>query len=286
MFVPRVRGSFSDRNNIKKINEMIQIDSFDNRTRTLIMNLLDDIFDKRLNHSIYGEQFYNYLYKEVFVTTKDDVPIFYLGFYDNAREPIYSGIIKDWDYDSILSFLEVVIEWLKKYCGYDASNQFNILFKKEFVGYRFIEGFATRITSDEEIKTIEKTLNSKYSTCSTCIKKATQLLFDRKKPDYENSIKESISAVEAICNIINGGKRTTLNKAVEKLKDSGITIHPAMKESFISLYGYTSDQSGIRHNTGIDGKATYGEAKYMLVSCSAFVNYLIELNEQVVANIN
>ena len=139
---------------------------------------------------------------------------------------------------------------------------------------------ATKITSDEEIKTIEKALNSKYSTCNICIDKATKLLFDREKPDYENSIKESISSIEAICNIINDGKKTTLNKALEKLKDSGIIIHPAMIESFISLYGYTSDQSGIRHNTGIGNKATYEEAKYMLIVCSAFMNYLIELNEQ------
>ena len=38
----------------------------------------------------------------------------------------------------------------------------------------------------------------------------------------------------------------------------------------------TSDEDGIRHG-GIDFKwAPAEDAKYMLVSCSAFVNYLIE----------
>ena len=53
-------------------------------------------------------------------------------------------------------------------------------------------------------------------------------------------------------------------------------IHPAMENAFSSLYGYTSDENGIRHG-GIDfSNAPAEDAKYMLVSCSAFVNYLIE----------
>ena len=96
--------------------------------------------------------------------------------------------------------------------------------------------------------------------------------------DYENSIKESISAVEAMCCIITGltGAQGTLGKAIKKLKDSGVCIHSAMESAFSSLYGYTSDQDGIRHG-GMDFKnAPAEDAKYMLVSCSAFVNYLIE----------
>ena len=53
-----------------------------------------------------------------------------------------------------------------------------------------------------------------------------------------------------------------------------------MKNAFISLYGYTSDKSGIRHNNGVDENTTFEEAKYMLVSCSAFLNYLIQVYEK------
>lgn len=57
-------------------------------------------------------------------------------------------------------------------------------------------------------------------------------------------------------------------------------IHSAMKNAFVSLYGYTSDKSGIRHNNGVDEDTTFEEAKYMLVSCSAFLNYLIQIYEK------
>ena len=101
---------------------------------------------------------------------------------------------------------------------------------------------------------------------------------DRQKPDYENSIKESISAVEAICCIITGetGSQATLGKTLKRLEDHGVTIHPSMGQAFSKLYGYTSDADGIRHG-GIDfTNAPAEDAKYMLLSCSAFVNYLIE----------
>jgi hypothetical protein len=69
---------------------------------------------------------------------------------------------------------------------------------------------------------------------------------DRKTPDFRNSIKESISAVEALCIVITDDSKTTLGQAltiIEKVHK----IHPALKKSFTSLYGFTSDSSGIRH---------------------------------------
>jgi len=82
-------------------------------------------------------------------------------------------------------------------------------------------------------------------------------------------------AVECICSIIIG-KSATLGDALKKLEDNGLKIHGAMKEAFGKLYGYTSDGTGIRHAGQLGGPhATFEEAKFMLVSCCAFVNYLL-----------
>ena len=49
-----------------------------------------------------------------------------------------------------------------------------------------------------------------------------------------------------------------------------------MKKAFTCLYGYTSDSGGIRHAlTEDDVVPNFEDAKFMLVSCSAFINYLI-----------
>ena len=76
------------------------------------------------------------------------------------------------------------------------------------------------------------------------------------------------------------GSQSTLGNTLKKLETKGVVIHTAMKEGFKKLYGYTSDADGIRHG-GIDfTKASEEDARYMMVSCSAFINYLIQKNNK------
>ena len=101
------------------------------------------------------------------------------------------------------------------------------------------------------------------------------MLTDRKSPDYRNSIKESISAVESISKIISGDTKADLTKALKLIEDK-VYIHPALKMGFTKIYGYTSDEGGIRHAILEEKDISFADAKYMLVSCSAFISYLIE----------
>ena len=170
-------------------------------------------------------------------------------------------------------------KWLRK-----VTMDINIMLEQEKSGYRLLDDKFVNIISDEELQEISKTIDSPYQSVNIHTKKALDLYSDRKKPDYENSIKESISAVESLCCIITGatGSQATLGNTLKKLeKDSGIVIHGAMKTAFEKLYGYTSDSDGIRHG-GIDfTNASSEDAKYMLVSCSAFINYLIEKQSKI-----
>lgn len=163
------------------------------------------------------------------------------------------------------------------------SEAINLILEEEKSGYRFINDKFVNIVSGIELKEISEASNSPYHSVNTHIKKALMLYSDRKNPDYENSIKESISAVEAMCCIITGmtGTSATLGAALKKLEDNGVVIHNALREAFSKMYGYASDSDGIRHG-GIDFKdAPSEDAKYMLISCSAFVNYLIEKHSKI-----
>lgn len=147
----------------------------------------------------------------------------------------------------------------------------NRVFIEENVNYRIVGNKITDIVNEEEINSIEKTIANPYEVVKKHYNKALEKLY--KDKDYSNSIKESITSVEAMCQIINGSKET-LGKALNSLE---IEIHPALKSAYSSIYGYTSDENGTRHANGIGEKnATFSEAKYMLISCSAFVNYLKE----------
>lgn len=201
---------------------------------------------------------------------------------NNNAKKLELYLTKESEWYVIYDFIESYINYLNN----DEEKQkriieiFNEILKSEVSSYRIVEKIVVPITSDLELNAINEASNTKYETVNVHLNKALELYADRKKPDYENSIKESISAVESICCIITGenGKSSTLGKTIKKLKDKGIHIHGSLESAYLSLYGYTSDEAGIRHG-GTDFKnAPAEDAKYMLVSCSAFINYLIEKN--------
>jgi hypothetical protein len=92
---------------------------------------------------------------------------------------------------------------------------------------------------------------------------------------YGPSIRERIHAVEAVARVLVPGAQT-LAPALSKLEQS-VRIHPALGKGFSTLYGFTSDENGIRHALLDEPVAQVDEtdAIYMLGSCAAFVSYLI-----------
>jgi hypothetical protein len=104
------------------------------------------------------------------------------------------------------------------------------------------------------------------------IRAALACLSDRENPNYRNAIKESISAVESVCKLVGGEK--TLGAALKAIRDK-IQLHPALEKGFNALYGYTSDEGGIRHALLAESTVDSTDARFMLVACSAFVNFII-----------
>jgi hypothetical protein len=106
------------------------------------------------------------------------------------------------------------------------------------------------------------------------IQTAIHLLAEKESPNYRNVIKESISDVEAICQVILKDKNAELGRALSILK-AKFGLHEALEQGFKKIYGYTSDADGIRHALLAKDKLDVEDARFMLVSCSAFINYLI-----------
>lgn len=125
-------------------------------------------------------------------------------------------------------------------------------------------------------QTIEDALSnvSIYKSVETHLTRSLELLSNRNSPDYRNSINESISAVEAYCIILTNDSKATLGKALAKIEKE-FNLHNGLKAAFSALYGYASDSGGIRHSLLQDDiEITLEDAKFMLISCSAFINFL------------
>ena len=73
IFKPSVRGSFSDRNELSKINTIIQKESLDERTKNGIINIFDSIM-KQCDISYKENECYKFIFKEIFLVTSDDIP--------------------------------------------------------------------------------------------------------------------------------------------------------------------------------------------------------------------
>lgn len=153
----------------------------------------------------------------------------------------------------------------------------NSYLDRENSAYRFVHDRIVEITSAEEIEEVEAALDGggRYAGVQTHLKAALALLSDRNNPDYRNSIKESISAVESLSKQLASSKGGTLG-AVLKSLEKAKKLHPAMKSAFSSLYGYSSDADGIRHALLEESNLTKADARFMLVCCSAFINYCLE----------
>lgn len=153
---------------------------------------------------------------------------------------------------------------------------FNNEFKRLKFAYRIVNMEIAEITSEEEIVTIEEALRSSKNNIRTHLNKALELYAQKPTGDFRNSIKEAISAVEAFCR--EKTEEDTLGKALNKLEANGIIIPKLLKIAFDKLYAYTNQpDTGIRHAL-MDNEGSYvpqaEEALFMLVSCSAFINYL------------
>lgn len=94
--------------------------------------------------------------------------------------------------------------------------------------------------------------------------------------EWAGSVRESIQAVEALARVVEPGSNT-LGPALNRLEAAG-HMHSALKKGMSNLYGYTSNEAGVRHSLLDDGDARVDEsdALFMLGACASFVTYLIK----------
>jgi hypothetical protein len=218
------------------------------------------------------EKFWDQIFKDLL----DDMPIDYHEYRDQLKN--YFLFESSWD--QAYEFLEFFVRNMISHYKGRFEHSCNDVLAQEQSAYRFVNGILTSITTTIEIETIESALSSTtihpLKTVNKHLDTALNLLFDKKKPDYRNSIKESISAIEAHCKIVSNTPKADLSIILKELEKKG--LNPVLKSAFNKLYGYTSSSNGIRHGAIKDTEVSYSLAKFMLVVCSAFVNYLIDMN--------
>ncbi|GKW14757.1 hypothetical protein PEC301937_07070 [Pectobacterium carotovorum subsp. carotovorum] len=271
--------SFSQRMGIRPMQKIIQRESINNELRTGIWNALQIYALGKWKGSIARLSTLDSLSEEIWVSFLKMPVDRYPGFlsYDSNKKNVYTNlreIIFKGEWYDVYDLVEFILKNLPDDWTPALTRKLNITLETESAAYRIIEKEFVEITDNHEIEAVEDAIGSGSQSTKFHLQRALGLLSDRKEPDYRNSIKESISAVESACKAISGDEKGTLGKSLKQIETS-IGLHPSLKNAFSNLYGYTSDSGGIRHAlTDESEHPSFADAKFMLVACSAFCNFL------------
>jgi AbiJ N-terminal domain 4 len=177
------------------------------------------------------------------------------------------------EYHQVYGWLEFVLKHPR--CPRGFADRIQGILEQCRAPYRVEDGVIWSISSPEEEATIRKAISDtaqpQFGGARTHLKKAASELT---QGNYASSVRESISAVESVARVLE--PTGDISKALVGLEQR-LKIHPALKKGFLALYGYTSDESGIRHallsNDGADVEET--DAVFFIGACASFVSYLV-----------
>jgi len=260
----------------------LQSRSMDQHLRNALWNWVCWALEKPKNHNGWSEEYYyraaaGGVWDEILHAQNDTIPI-------NPQSQL-----KKWYMNvtwlEVYRFIEYLLPRVNSFRGdYDKRDpnalveRLNYLLEREMSGFRMIQGQLVEVTAPAEIAEIERAATSRkgFEGVAQHINTALALLGKKPDPDYRNSIKESISAVETAAKLLAGkdshGIEPALNVLVHKHK---LNLHSQFKAALQNLYNWTSDADGVRHAILDEPTVGDAEARFMLVTCSAFANWLI-----------
>jgi hypothetical protein len=268
--------SFSQRKGLVQVSEVIQVDSMNDVLRNSIWNALTlkvwrvpgFMYDSRGDSSRRINQFVMELWGEYLKLPVDSRPLQPAKALDAIRQTFYQ-----FEWNEVYDFLEFMVT-AETGLSSDLTSELNRVLERENSAYRIVANTVTDITAQEEMQMLDEAIrDTKFAPVSSHLQRALVLLADRETPDYRNSIKESISAVESMAKIVANDPKATLAQALKALEKNE-QMHTALKDGFLKLYGYTNDADGIRHAMLEEPNLKAADAKYFLMSCTSFANYL------------
>lgn len=176
-------------------------------------------------------------------------------------------------YNEIFDFLQFLVRHPN--CPPPLAKSLDYALERSRSAYRIIDKTIVPIVTDEEAIAIGRAFKalepSKFAGARAHLTTASELLT---KGNFAATVRESIHAVESAARIL-APNASTLGPALAILEKQG-KLHGGMKQAFGALYGYTSDEKGIRHALLDRAEASVSEADalYMFGACASFLTYL------------
>ena len=275
---------FSQRNGYAEIPPQLKIGEVSDEFRRLLDLVILSVVDN--NRYTRGSDRFNNgfdgFYKDFHVRFLEEIIITYEGSVADFKSHCHLLIWSE-GIPRLFDFIEFFIKYFTKHKLYTESFKKDLcnVFIDARAAYRIVDDKIMAIGTEEQGKAVESALDNtkKYGAKgarSHLISSGTEL----RNGNWADSIRESIHAVESVAVLLDE-KEKTLSGALKKIGKNG-NLHGGLKNAFQMLYGYTSDEEGVRHALVYQDtpKVDETDALFMLGACASFVSYLLAKNSQ------
>ena len=269
--------TFSQAQGYEELPKPLKLEQLPEQARTLIWNVVYLSLEQHVHHSDYGQYidgpWFDILYDHWYGTRPIDQ---WTGDFHVHVENI-RDVIQTAPFNEVFDFIHVVLRHPK--CPPGLTSAMKRTFAVSRLAYIIDDAGPPTIfpaTTEAEgaaiVESTESLSQAGLDGSASHLRKASDRI---NAGDWAGSIRESISAVESAARQLDPEASKDLGKALVSLSKRQ-TLHPALKEAFSKLYGYTSNEQGIRHALLDQSSANVDldEAVFMLGACASFASYL------------
>ena len=277
--------TFSQREGRAPLPEPMRLEHVSRDFRNLVWHAVDSAIKQKVHYSHYDS----------------DAPMYHIGLdytvkvlhwpHDRIKHVPYEHqvllrkTILEKNYDQVLTLVEFILR--HNHCPQQLRKDLENAFREVSLAYtvQTINSLSTIVPRSSEesgaatrqaIETIEQI---GPAGAKTHLHDAVEAINEQR---YADAVRESIHAVESVARTIDPEAGKTLGPALKSLEKEGVLNHRALQGGFSKLYGYTSDENGIRHALLDEGAADVDldEAVFMFGACASFAAYLVNRHKQ------
>lgn len=280
--------TWSQKNGVSPLPRQLRLDEISNEFRAIIwaaiyrdFNSLQKIYSRQQHGSQHTHPYWRSFIEDYAVKIEHRQVDTLSNHKDDAILWLKERVYKN-HYHDVLTFLQAIFE--HRLIRQDLKTRIQIAFETARMAYRVIDFQIVPIGTEAEATNIKKAFEDasaiEQKGPASHLKNSASALTSG---NWADSVRESISAVESVAKVACPEKDgDTLGPIVTQLVKDGRIKHSGLGKSLKNLYGYTSNEKGVRHALVFDDEANIDEKDAMLLfgACASFVSYLIQISKE------
>ena len=270
--------TFSQAHGYEAMPAMLKLGQLDDKARTRIANVLTDHVDRCQYH-----EWHSSLVGKYMAVISRDLHCHHhvrsVDSWSNDRDCVAKQFQDDVNkllFNRVFDMIQFIMR--HRECPSSLINDIKTTFSDSNLAYAIDDSssptiipMATKAEGESILSSLRELTDAGLEGSASHLRKSSECI---NSSQWADSVRESIHAVESTAQKIDPSANG-LKSALQSLENR-VEFHPALKKAIISLYGYTSDEKGIRHAllNNDEARVDRDDAVFMLGACAAFASYL------------